>query len=121
MDDMFESIEQDESDQLSFMDRLNMNGEKIIQFQENQIEIQKSINEFNSLLDINDTSSISNIKEFLLRMSSNLDKMRENTLLNGEIINQIKEEHDELKEEFSRMKKPDEIQAEINNLKQLIK
>ena len=44
-DDLFEPIQQDESEELSFIDRVNQNGQKIIQFQENQIQIQNSINE----------------------------------------------------------------------------
>lgn len=119
-DDLFEPIQQDESEELSFIDRVNQNGQKIIQFQENQIQIQNSINELQSSLKINQISSIHDIQELLLKISSNLEKIRENSLLNGEIINQIKEEHEELEEEFSKMKKSEDIQAEIKDLVDII-
>ena len=71
-------------------------------------------------LKINQISSIHDIQELLLKISSNLEKIRENSLLNGEIINQIKEEHEELEEEFSKMKKSEDIQAEIKDLVDII-
>ena len=105
-DDMFEPITSNETNDLSFFDRLNQNGNKIIQFQENQAQIQKSLSELTqSSLNLTQNSSITDIKESLFKIVSSLDKIRENSLINGEIINQIRNEHELLEEEFYRIQK----------------
>lgn len=127
MDEIFEPIQPDDPNQQimpnehSFIDRLNQNGQKIIQFQENQIQIQNSINELQqSSLNLNQKSSIHEVQETLLQIMSNLDRIRENNILNGEIIDQIKNEHDLLEEEFSKMQTSQQIKAEIQEMMELI-
>lgn len=118
---MFEPIQPNETSDLSFIDRLNQNGQKIIQIKENQEQIQNSINELTqSSLNLSQNSSIYDIQDSLLKIVSSLDKIRENSLLNGEIINQIRNEHEQLEEEFSKMKKPEEVESELKDIMDII-
>lgn len=118
---MFEPITSNETNDLSFFDRLNQNGNKIIQFQENQAQIQKSLSELTqSSLNLTQNSSITDIKESLFKIVSSLDKIRENSLINGEIINQIRNEHELLEEEFYRIQKSNENKGELEDILELI-
>ena len=106
-DDPFECIPDSETNLFTISDQILSQEGKMQILKENQQKIQKSIEELKiQSSSLSQNSSLFDLQRSLIGVKNQLDKIRENSLINEQIISEIWKKHNDIKKEFMKIKEP---------------